>query len=125
MTIQEIQIVEPVLSKLLEIKLPIQKAHHLYLLAKDIEDARQFATQETQKLVQKYEVEVLGNGELKIEKEENREGFINEYNKLMQYDVIHKGKYPISLEDFGDVEFTAREVAALELIFNIEESCER
>lgn len=125
MTIQEMQIVEPVVNKLLEIKLPIQKAYQVYSLAKDIENARDFATKEVQKLVEKYDVEVLGNGELKIENEENREKFIEEYNKLMQYDVIHKGKYPITLEDFGNAEFTAREVAALELIFHVEESCER
>ena len=87
MTAQKMLNALPVLQRLMELKLPIKKAHGIYSLAKVINEQREFFMKEEQKLISKFNAEVLENGNIKFNSAEDQMTFSKEHADLMQYEI--------------------------------------
>lgn len=121
MIVQQMLNALPILQKIIELKLPIKKAYQVYKLTKSIEDKRQFFIQEEKKLIDKFNVEILENGNIKFNSVEDQMTFSKEHADLMQYEIEELETLELNFDDLGDVEFTPRELMALEGIINFVE----
>ena len=111
----------PVLQKIMELKLPIKKAYKIYNLAKSIEDKRQFFIQEEKKLVEKFNAEILENGNIKFNSVEDQMTFSKEHADLMTYEVEDLEVLELNFDDLGDATFTPKELMLLEGVINFVE----
>ena len=105
----------------MELKLPIKKAYKIYNLAKFIEDKRQFFVQEERKLVDKFNAEILENGNIKFNSAEDQMIFSKEHADLMQYEIEELETLELNFDDLGDATFTAKDLMALEGAINFVE----
>lgn len=121
MTVQQMLNALPVLQKIMELKLPVKKAYKIYNLAKSIEDKRQFFIQEEKKLIDKFNAEILENGNIKFNSAEDQMTFSKEHSDLMNYEVEDLLSIELSFEDLGDVEFTPRDLMTLEGVISFVE----
>jgi hypothetical protein len=111
----------PVLQKIMELKLPIKKAYKIYNLAKSIEDKRQFFIQEEKKLIDKFNAEILENGNIKFNSVEDQITFSQEHADLMNYEIEELETLELNFDDLGDAEFTPRDLMTLEGVINFVE----
>ena len=117
MTVQQMLNALPILQRMMELKLPIKKAYAVYSLAKVINEQREFFINEEKKLIEKFNVEVLSNGNIRFEDTESQNEFVAEHNALMQYEV-NVVAIELSFEDLGNAEFTPVELMQLEGVIN-------
>ena len=111
----------PILQKMMELKLPVKKAYKIYNLAKAIEDKRQFFIDEEKKLIDKFNAEILENGNIKFKTAEDQMNFSKEHAELMNYEIEDLATLELSFDDLGDAEFTPRDLMALEGVINFVE----
>lgn len=107
----------PILQRVMELKLPIKKAYKLFSLAKQINEQRDFFIQEEKKLVTKFNAEIVDKGGLRFNSPEDQQAFVKEHGELMQYEVDLE-VVELSFDDLGDVEFTPKDLMALEGVIN-------
>ena len=117
MTVQQMLNSLPILQRMMELKLPIKKAHGIYSLAKVINEQREFFINEEKKLVEKFNAEILEGGNIRFKDAESQVGFMTEHNALMRYEV-DAAALDLSFEDLGDSEFTPVELMQLEGVIN-------
>lgn len=117
MTVQKMLAALPVLNRMMELKLPIKKAHAVYSLAKQINEQREFFINEEKKLIEKFNAEILDGGNIRFKDAESQVGFMTEHNALMHYEV-DAAAIDLSFEDLGDSEFTPVELMQLEGVIN-------
>lgn len=117
MTVQQMLNALPIVERMLELKLPIKKAHKIYLLAKSINDQREFFIREEKKLIEDCNAEILENGNIKFNTPEDQNKFVTEHADLMNYEVELE-TVELRFDDLGDVEFTPRELIMLEDVIN-------
>lgn len=113
MTVQKMLAALPVLNRMMELKLPIKKAHAVYSLAKQINEQREFFINEEKKMIEKFSV-TIDSGNLHFKSSEDQARFVAEHNELMQYQV--EGLMPIELSftDLGNLEITPMEMSSLD-----------
>ena len=121
MTVQQMLNSLPILQRLMELKLPIKKAHKVYSLAKVINEQREFFINEEKKLIEKYEAEVLENGGVRFKDAETQGLFLQEHAVLMDYEVTEVKGIELSFDDLGDAEFMPAELLQLEGVINFVE----
>lgn len=119
MTVQQMFNSFPVLQKLMELKLPIKKAYTIYNLIKQIDEQRKFFIQEEQKLINKFNAEVLPNGNIQFDSGESQAQFSQEHFNLMEYEIEDLKIVELTFEDLAEAEFTPRELMLLEGVVNI------
>ena len=117
MTVQQMLNSLPILQRMMELKLPIKKAHGIYSLAKVINEQREFFINEEKKLIEKFNAEILEGGNIRFKDAESQVGFMTEHNALMQYEV-DAAAIDLSFEDLGNSEFTPVELMQLEGVIN-------
>lgn len=117
MTVQQMLNSLPILQRMMELKLPIKKAHGIYSLAKVINEQREFFINEEKKLIEKFNAEILEGGNIRFKDAESQVGFMTEHNALMHYEV-DAAALDLSFEDLGDSEFTPVELMQLEGVIN-------
>ena len=120
MTVKQMLDSLPVLQRVMELKLPIKKAHKLYSLAKSINEQREFFINEEKKLVKKFNGEIVEGFNLKFENSEDQAKFAVEHIELLSYEIPELAAIELSFDDLGDVAFTPIELSMLEgvIIFN-------
>jgi hypothetical protein len=111
----------PVLQKIMELKLPVKKAYKIYNLAKFIEDKRQFFIQEEKKLIEKFNAEILENGNIRFNSVEDQITFSQEHADLMNYEIEELETLELNFDDLGDAVFTPRDLMTLEGVINFVE----
>ena len=117
MTVQQMLNSLPVLQRIMELKLPIKKAHKVYSLAKQINEQREFFINEEKKLIEKFNAEVLEGGNIRFKDAESQFGFVTEHAELMNYEVSAE-VIELSFDDLGDTEFTATDLVQLDGVIN-------
>ena len=120
MTVQQMLNSLPILQRMMELKLPIKKAHSIYSLAKVINEQREFFIKEEKKLIEKFNAEVLEGGSVRFKDAKDQVGFMAEHNALMQFEVP-AAAIDLSFEDLGNAEFTPVELMQLEGVVNFTE----
>lgn len=107
-----------IVQKLMSLKLPIEKAYDLYILAKQIKDKKDFFIIEEKKIINRFNVSILENGELKFKSEEDQDQFYTEHDALLNYEVKDISSIELKLEDLKEVKFSAFDISALEGVIN-------
>jgi len=120
MTVQQMLNSLPVLQRLMDLKLPIKKAHKVYSLAKVINEQREFFIKEEKKLIEKFNAEIMEGGGIRFQNAEEQTGFIQEHDALMNYEVSGLEVVTLNFDDLGDAEFTPAEIMQLEGVINLE-----
>lgn len=121
MTVQQMLNAFPVLQKIMELKLPIKKAYEIYNLAKIIDEKKDFFMKEEQKIIVKFNAEILENNDIHFNSTEDRFDFIKEHTELMNYDITDLEALELNFSDLGDVNFTPIEIMQLEGIIIFKE----
>jgi ferritin len=88
-------------------------------LAKQIEEAREFFIAEERKLVAKFNAEILDNGGLKFSNGEDQMQFLAEHDALMTTQIESLNAITMDIKDFGEVDFTPRDLMSLEGVVEI------
>lgn len=121
MTVQQMLNSLPILQKVMELKLPIKKAHGIYVLAKQINEQREFFINEEKKLIDKFNAEVLEGGSIRFKTPEEQAQFVKEHANLMNYEVSDLKTIELSFDELGDTEFTPIDILALEGVIDFKE----
>ena len=118
MTVQQMLNSLPILQRVMELKLPIKKAYKAYILAKVINEKREFFINEEKKLIEKFDAETMDGGNIKFKTAEDQFGFLQEHAELMNYEVADLEVLELSFDELGDAEFTPVEIMQLEGVVN-------
>ena len=118
MTIQKLLNALPEVQKLVSLKLPIKKAYQVYILAKLINDKRDFFINEEKKLIEKYQAKIENNGAVSFSNIENQKAFNQEHSELFQYEIDDINVVDLTFDDLKDMEFTPVEIAMLDGVIN-------
>ena len=118
MKVQQMFNALPILQRLVELKLPLNKAFAVYNLIKQIESNREFFIKEERKLIEQFNVELLSNGDLKFNSPEEQAKFIQQHTEMMQCELDDLKVVEISLNDLKDECFSAKEIMLLEGVVN-------
>ena len=118
MTLQQILNAEPIVAKLIELKLPVKKAYKVYSLAKVINEKRDFFINEERKLIELYHAKVSPTGQVAFQNDEDRIGFIQDHANLSNCEVDDAEVLELSFDELGDIELSPRDIAMLEGVIN-------
>ena len=118
MTIQQILNAYPIVKKLIDFKLPIQKAYKIYFLAKQINDKRDFFINEEKKLIELYNAEVDQTGQVSFKTEEEKTNFLQDYSKLLNYNIDDINTINLEINELKDIELSPKELILLEGLIN-------
>lgn len=118
MTATQILNALPVVQKMAGFKLPVRKAYKIYSLAKKINEYRDFFINEEKKLIDKFNAEILDNGNIKLNSPEDQMKFMEEHASLMETNVEDVEIIELSFAEMGDIEITPAEIEALEGVVN-------
>lgn len=118
MTVQQMLNSLPILQRIIELKLPLKKSFKVYSLVKIINEQREFFMKEEQKLISKFNAEVLENGNIKFATAEDHQQFAEEHFNLMQYEIENLEPIDLTFDDLGDSEFSPKELMMLEGVIN-------
>jgi hypothetical protein len=121
MTVQQMLSALPMVQKIMELKLPIKKAYKAYYLAKVINEKRDFFIGEEKKLIDKFEAEVLEDGNIRFKDSESQLGFMRDHAELMNYEIEDVAAIELSFDDLGEAKFTPMEIMQLEGVINFNE----
>lgn len=119
MTVQQMMQALPVLQKLLELPLPVRKAHKIFSLAKTFNEQRTFFLKEEYKLIEKYHAEVIDNGGIQFQSLEDKTGFAQEHQELMGYELAECEKIELSFDELQNIELTPKDIMLLEGVIDI------
>ena len=122
MKIQQLLNAYPIMQKLITLKLPVKKAHRVFLMVKKIEEQREFFIQEERKLIEQYEAEVKADGMIYFKDAESKNAFMAADAELGQIEIDGLECITLTYDDMGDVEFTAADIAALEGVVEFAET---
>ena len=114
MKIQNLLNALPVMQKLIGLKLPVRKAHKLFLMAKKAEEQKEFFVQEERKLIKKYEADIREDGRIYFKDSESKAAFLAADAELGQLEVDGFDPIYLTFDDMGNETFTAADIAALD-----------
>lgn len=114
MKIQNLINALPIMQKLIGLKLPVRKAHKLFLMAKKAEEQKEFFIQEERKLIEQYEAEIREDGRIYFKDSESKDAFLAADAELGQLEIDGFDPIYLTYDDMGDETFTAADVAALD-----------
>ena len=122
MKIQQLLNAYPIMQKLITLKLPVKKAHKIFLMVKKAEEQREFFIQEEKKLIEQYEAEIREDGRIYFKDSETKNAFLAADFDLGQIEVDGLECIPLTYDDLGDIDFTAADIAALEGVVELAET---
>ena len=102
------------MQKLITLKLPVKKAHKVFLMVKKAEEQREFFIQEEKKLIEQYEAEIREDGRIYFKDAESKNAFMAADAELGQIEINGLECITLTYDDMGDVEFTAADIATLD-----------
>jgi hypothetical protein len=114
MTVQQMFNSLPILQRMMELKLPISKAYAIYILAKQIDNEREFFINREKQLVAQYGAEILENGNVKFQSAEDQVKFSQEHADMMKCELENLKPIYLNVEDLGEAQFTPMELMLLE-----------
>lgn len=114
MKIQQLLNALPIIQKLIGLKLPVRKAHKLFLMVKKIDEQKEFFIQEERKLIELYNAEVKEDGRIYFKDVESKEKFVAADAELGQLEIDGFDPIYLTYDDMGDETFTAADIAALD-----------
>jgi hypothetical protein len=114
MKIQQLLNAYPIMQKLTTLKLPIKKAHKVFLMVKKIEEQREFFIQEEKKLIEQHEADLKEDGRIYFKDPESKEAFVVADAELGQLEIDGFDPIYLTFDDMGDETFTAADIAALD-----------
>jgi hypothetical protein len=114
MKIQQLLNALPVMQKLIGLKLPIRKAHKVFLMAKKADEQKEFFVQEEKKLIEKFDAEMQEDGIIHFKDAESHASFIAADRELCQLEIDGFDPIYLTYDDMGDETFTATDIAALD-----------
>ena len=114
MKIQQLLNAYPIMQKLITLKLPVKKAHKVFLMVKKAEEQREFFIQEEKKLIEQYEAEVREDGRIYFKDAESKIAFLAADAELSQLEIDGFDPIYLTYDDMGDETFTAADIAALD-----------
>ena len=114
MTVQQMFNSLPILQRMMELKLPISKAYAIYILAKQINDEREFFINREKQLISQYDANVLENGNIQFKTSEDQMKFSQEHAEMMQCELENLKPVHLNIEDLGESKFTPMELISLE-----------
>jgi hypothetical protein len=109
------------LEKVVELNLPFKKAYKIYSLIKKINEERDFFIKEERKLVDKFNAEILENGNIKFNSAEDQENFLKDQAEILGYEVEGFEPIELSFDDLGDAKISPKEIMQLEGVINFVE----
>lgn len=107
------------LGALTKMKLPVKKAYAIYNLAKKAEAHKEFFIAQEQQLIEEFKATILENGQIKFENSEDLKAFTEKHNELKNLEVENCNPITLSIEDFGDANLSAADMASLEGVIDI------
>ena len=122
MKIQQLLNAYPIMQKLITLKLPVKKAHKVFLMVKKAEEQREFFIQEEKKLIEQYEAEIREDGRIYFKDAETKNAFLAADADLGQIEIDGLECITLTYEDLGDIDFTAADIAALEGVVEFAET---
>jgi hypothetical protein len=114
MKIQQLLNAYPIMQKLITLKLPVKKAHKVFLMARKAEEQKEFFVQEERKLIEKYEADIKEDGRIYFKDSESKDAFLAEDTELGQIEIDDFDPIYLTYDDMGDETFTAADIAALD-----------
>ena len=114
MKIQQLLNALPIMQKLIGLKLPVRKAHKLFLMAKKAEEQIEFFVQEERKLIEKYEADIREDGRIYFKDSESKAAFLAADAELGQLEIDGFDPIYLTFDDMGNETFTAADIAALD-----------
>jgi hypothetical protein len=117
MTAQQLMRALPVLQKIITLQLPIKKAYQIYSLTKVINEQREFFITEEKKLIERFDVEILEDGNIKFPNVESRKDFEIAHREIMEYPISVE-TIELKFDDLGDATLTPIDLMTLEGIIN-------
>ena len=111
----------PIMQRIMELRLPIKKAHKLYSLAKVINEQREFFINEEKKLVEKFNGTINENGSITFPTTEDQANFAAAHYEILNYEVPEIVAIDLTFDDLGDAAFTPYELSLLEGAINFVE----
>lgn len=114
MTVQQMFNSLPILQRMMELKLPINKAYAIYTLAKQINDEREFFINKERQMITQFNAEILENGSIKFQNAEDQAKFVSEHAALMGCELENLKAVHLCVEDLGNAEFSPIELMQLE-----------
>lgn len=111
-----------ILNRLSTVQLPMKKAYQIYLLAKEINEHREFFINKEKELVDKYQAKIdIASGLISFVNNDDRDKFQAEYLELMNVDVeLAAAPIIISESDANDFKISPAEIASLEGLIDFE-----
>lgn len=122
MKIQQLLNAYPTMQKLITLKLPVKKAHKVFLMVKKAEEQREFFIQEEKKLIEQYEAEIKEDGRIYFKDAESKDAFLAADADLGQVEIDSLECITLTYDDLGDIDFTAADIAALEGVVELAET---
>lgn len=114
MKIQQLLNAYPTMQKLITLKLPVKKAHKVFLMVRKTEEQKEFFVQEEKKLIEKYEAEIKKDGMIYFKDSESKEAFLAAEAELGQLEIDGFDPIYLTYDDMGDETFTAADIASLD-----------
>lgn len=109
-----------VVQKLSELRLPIKKAHQMFLLMKKFDEHREFFMKEEKQIVTNCNGTISEDGRITFPTVEDQNDFIVAHNEFLQYD-FDNGENEIielSFNDLSGIQLTPLEIMKLEGVIN-------
>lgn len=122
MKIQQLLNAYPIMQKLITLKLPVKKAHKVFLMVKKAEEQREFFIQEERKLIERFEADIREDGKIYFKDAESKAAFMAADAELGQIEIDGLECITLTYDDMGDAEFAAADIAALEGVVEFAET---
>lgn len=109
-----------VVQKLSELRLPIKKAHQIFLMLKKFDESREFFMKEEKQIVANCNGTISEDGRITFPTIEDQNNFIVAHNEFLQYD-FDNGENEIielSFNDLSGIQLTPLEIMKLEGVIN-------
>lgn len=109
-----------VVQKLSELRLPIKKAHQIFLMLKKFDESREFFMKEEKQIVANCNGAISEDGRITFPTVEDQNDFIIAHNEFLQYDfdIGENEIIELSFNDLSGIQLTPLEIMKLEGVIN-------
>lgn len=114
MTVRQMYNSLPIVQRVMEVKLPIKKSYEIYLLAKKINEQRDFFIKKEKELIESYKGIIQDNGLVSFSSAQDQQACALEREELLCCELIDINPIELSFEDVENIMLSAQEIAMLD-----------
>ena len=114
MTVQQMYNSLPIMQRVMEVKLPIKKSYEIYLLAKKINEQRDFFIKKEKELIENYKGVIQENGLITFSNAQDQQACVAEREELLCCELLDISPVELSFEDVKNIVLSAQEIAMLD-----------